>query len=397
MSALDELSLQELLILRAQNIKNPESLEAIEARIDAIKARRFGIGELAAVAGQGATMGWGDEALAGVTTLGGLMGDYEQTRDGYRQYLDDTRQKNPGLYDTVEFAGGFMTPGGLGAKAIQGAKTIPQLVKNLSITGGGYGTAAGLGYSEGETLPELAWDGFKGAGTGALTNTVIGAGLPAYKAFKSRGRNEQQVLADIAAEAGITVEKLQARMEELGPEATLADAFPKLRESAYGAYGLGGFVDAQTNLTTRNQTAGGRLLDDLEDATGRQPGDARQEVEFLTTQRGEFGNEDYAVLEGVNIPIEAVGRILKSKTNKSEVRKALDEWEDRTGQSMDSFEEMGGVPAQVLQRIRSLTKQKADDLRRKDQTVEASMLESRVELIDDELRRIPGWDQARKN
>ncbi len=399
MSALDELSMQELLILRAKYLKDPGKLEAIEARINAIKGNRFSVGDVLAVGAQGAAMGWGDEALAGVTTLGGLMGDYKETRDGYRQYLEDTRNKNPGLYDTIEFGGGFLTPGGLGVKAIQGAKTLPQLAKNLGYTGAGYGAAAGAGYSEGETLPELAWDMTKGAGIGTVANTTIGMGGPLYNAARARGRNAQQVLADIAAEHGITVEKVQARLKELGPEATLADAFPKLRESAYGAYGIGGFIDEQVMLTERNQTAGGRLLSDLEDATGRRPGDVREEVEFLATQRGEFGNEDYSVLDGQLIPIEATVRILGSKTNKAEVRKALDEWQDRTGQSLDSFEKIGGVPAQVLQRIRSLTVQKAEKLRAQNppQTVEANMLEDRVSLIDNELRSIPGWDEARQN
>lgn len=399
MSAIDELSLHELLILRAQYIKEPEKLATIEARIEAIQANNFGVGDILAVGAQGAAMGWGDEALAGVTTLGGMLGDYEETRDGYRQYLEDTRNKNPGLYDTIEFGGGFLTPGGLGVKAIQGAKTLPQLAKNLGYTGAGYGAAAGAGYSEGETLPEVGWDMTKGAGIGAVTNTIVGGGLPLINAARNRGRDAQQVLADIAKEHGITVEKVQARLKELGPEATLADAFPKLRESAYGAYGIGGFIEEQAMLTERNQTAGGRLLSDLEEATGRQPGDVREEVDFLTTQRGEFGNEDYAVLEGQYIPIEAVGRILASKTNAPEVRKALNEWEDRTGQSLDSFEEMGGVPAQVLQRIRSLTVQKAEKLKNQEtpQTVEANMLMDRVAMIDAELRSIPGWDKARQN
>lgn len=400
MSALDSMSLQDLMLLKSKNQDSPENLAILDSRIAALQQTTFGLGDTLAVAGQGAAMGWGDEALAGLQTGFGRLGNYEEARDGNRAYLSGLREQNPGAYIAAELAGGVAAgfiPGLNGVQAINRAKNLGQLALNTGKFGAGVGAVSGAGYSDEEGLGGLAYDTAVGAGTGALFNSAIGTAAPAARAVVNRGRSPDQIIADIAKEAGITPEKVVARMKELGPKATLADAFPKLRETAYGAYGVGGFIEEQGALTARNQTAGGRLMDDLEDQTGRRQGDVRKEEEFLTTQRGQKANEEYAVLEGQSVPFSSAEPLLTSRSNKAQIKNALDEWADETGQTLEDFEVSGEVPAQLLQRIRSLTSEEAKDLAAKSKGGRAAILGRRVTDIDSELRTIPGWDDARKN
>lgn len=382
---------------------HPEQAHVFEAMLAeraAKAAADFGIADTLAVAGQGAAMGWGDEALAALTTGGGLWGDYTETRDGYRRHLDQLQQNNPAAYMAAELAGGIgagFIPGLNGLQAINRAKTLGQLAMNTGKVGAATGALSGAGYSESDGVGGLLTDTAIGMGTGAVLNSAIGTAVPAARTVLNRSRSSDQIIADIAAEHGITPDKVNARLREMGPEATLADAFPKLRETAYGSYGIGGFIEEQGSLTARNQEAGKRLLNDIEKETGRRQGDLRKETEHLQTQRKQTANAEYQVLDGRYVPFDDALPFLTSKTNSKQIKEVLDEWYDNTGQTIDSFEEAGAVPARLLQNLRAATSEEAADMAGKTKGTRAGALSNRANEIDSELRAIPGWDEAKNN
>jgi hypothetical protein len=400
MANYDHITDERLKELAVEHPSQAHVFEAMLAERTAKQATEFGLADTVAVAGQGALMGWGDEALAGLQTGFGFLGDYDQARDANRAYLDDLRNQNPGAYTAAELAGGVaagFVPGLNGLQAINRAKTLGQLAYNTGKVGAGYGAVAGAGYSDEEGLGGLAYDTAVGAGQGALVNSAIGSVVPLARAAVNRGKSPTQIIADISQEAGLSPEKVVARMKELGPEATLADAFPKLRETAYGAYGVGGFIDEMGDLTSRNQTAGKRLLDDMEEQTGRKPGDVRREEEFLQSQKAERAALEYSVLDDEFVSFDDALPILKSKSNSSAVGEVLKDLEDTTGLTLEAMQESGRVPARVLQEIRSIAGEAAEDLANRGKPRRARILTDRVSEIDNQLRQIPGWDKARQN
>lgn len=400
MASYDHITDERLKELAVEHPSQAHVFEAMLAERAAKQATEFGLADTLAVAGQGALMGWGDEALAGLQTGFGFLGDYDQARDANRSYLDDLRNQNPGAYTAAELAGGVaagFVPGLNGLQAINRAKTLGQLAYNTGKVGAGYGAAAGAGYSDEEGLGGLAYDTAVGAGQGALINSAIGSAIPLARTALNRGRAPDQVIADIAAEHGITVDKVNARLREMGPKATLADAFPKLRETAYGAYGIGGFIEEQGALTARNQEAGKRLLGDIEKETGRRQGDLRRETDHLQTQRKQTANAEYQVLDGRYVPFDDALPFLTSKTNSKQIKEVLDEWYDLTGQTVASFEEAGAVPAKLLQNLRAATSEEAADMAARLKGSRAGALSNRANAIDSELKAIPGWDEAKNN
>lgn len=117
-------------------------------------------------AGQGVTLGWSDEVMAGGRSLLGT--DYEQALAEERQKNEAAKKANPVTYGVGEYGAPLLVPGlgqvrgaGLAAKIGLGAAT---------------GAAGGLGFTEGD---KLSSEGALNAGSGA----IIGGGA-AYGADK---------------------------------------------------------------------------------------------------------------------------------------------------------------------------------------------------------------------
>lgn len=123
---------------------------------------------------QGATLGFFDEIQAGVRAPFSDQ-TYAQLRDEYRQGDKIAEEANPWTYKGAEFGGGIGTAfvPGLGiAKAAKGATAAMTLGKE-ALLGAKLGAAAGAGYSQKETLPELAEDTIHGG----ITGGALGAGF----------------------------------------------------------------------------------------------------------------------------------------------------------------------------------------------------------------------------
>jgi len=120
--------------------------------------------------GQGALMGWGDEAKA--------LGRHIVSGEEYSAALADERAKqaafsrqNPGPSTAASIGGAFLTPGvGLATGMMRAAPSVLGRVGQAMKIGGGFGAAAGAGSAEeGDRLQ------------GALTGGAIGAGVaPAF-------------------------------------------------------------------------------------------------------------------------------------------------------------------------------------------------------------------------
>lgn len=130
---------------------------------------------------QGITSGLSDEILGGAEAgVKGLFGkdkledfvlNYEKYRDEQRAREKAAREANPNLYMGAEIAGGIAQ-----GIALPGAKAMS--LGKMAATGAGLGAVSGFGYSEGETLGEIAQDTGLGLATGAVAAPVLGKLLP---------------------------------------------------------------------------------------------------------------------------------------------------------------------------------------------------------------------------
>lgn len=131
---------------------------------------------------QGLTSGFSDEILGGAEAgVKGLFGkdkledfvlNYEKYRDEQRAREKEVREANPNLYIGSELAGGIAQ--GL---ALPGAKAMS--LGKMIATGAGLGAVSGAGYSEGETLADVAKDSAGSALVGAVAAPILGKALPA--------------------------------------------------------------------------------------------------------------------------------------------------------------------------------------------------------------------------
>lgn len=116
---------------------------------------------------QGATFGFGDEAVARLESIRSGR-PYEEVLQESKAMFKGASEQNPVSYLAGEIGSGIALPIG---QAATGAK-----LGRLAIAGAGTGALSGLGYSEGETAGEIARDvGIGGALGGALP--VVGRGI----------------------------------------------------------------------------------------------------------------------------------------------------------------------------------------------------------------------------
>lgn len=259
---------------------DPYRQAAIEER-DRLKAAGGDTGAgLTRRLAQGASFGWADEALAGLSTplemarrgVGPVEGyNYAKARENL--ILEDAR-KDTGIAGTAaEALGGVVTGGGLAKAGISLVGALPVGVNLGTKVGAGalegalYGGAYGVG--EGEGLTGRAWEGTKGATLGAFAGgafPLLSQGVASgYRAIQNaRAGNE------IAKKVGVSPEVMRmmgnaldadgtlgpqgvANMNRAGSEAMLADAGPNAKailDTAIQRGGPGG-VQARDAIAAR--------------------------------------------------------------------------------------------------------------------------------------------------
>ena len=130
--------------------------------------------DLARVAGQGLTLGFGDELTAMVRSGLSTNTTYDQALEQERGAVERFREQNPGTALTTELASGMLLPGFGAAKTIaKGAGMLSKVARSTGV-GATFGGAGGFGASEGGVANRLT-----GSGEGAVAGGAVGAAIPA--------------------------------------------------------------------------------------------------------------------------------------------------------------------------------------------------------------------------
>lgn len=154
------------------NATNEQILDFLKNQDIPTKTKPVDVFDRARLVGQGVTLGFGDEIVAGAKALNPFSDKtYSEAVKEERDKIANFRQARPKESIALELAGGLFSPvGSLGlvAKAPTTAKRLTELAKEGAKVGGIYGVGTGEG------VVDRAESGLKSALTGAVANPIIG-------------------------------------------------------------------------------------------------------------------------------------------------------------------------------------------------------------------------------
>ena len=154
------------------NVTNEPIVDFLKNQDIPTKTKPVDAFDRARLVGQGVTLGFGDEIVAGVKALNPFSDKtYSEAVKEERDKIANFRQARPKESIALELAGGLFSPvGSLGlvAKAPTTAKRLTELAKEGAKVGGIYGVGTGEG------VVDSAESGLKSALTGAVANPIIG-------------------------------------------------------------------------------------------------------------------------------------------------------------------------------------------------------------------------------
>lgn len=289
------------------------------APVDATGPRAGGgglkpVADAARLFGQGATLGWGDEATAAVRSLSPNTTYKEAAADEQRK-VGEARQKMGGLGTAIELAGGFAAPGLGTFKGVQaGAKVATrgaQLGKQIlggTLAGGASGAIAGAGNA---VAGEKGDEALRGGRNGALLGLFLSSAAPAAR----------QVARYVGARRAVTAEE------------KASDALQEMAKRQGYAPTTGGVLKQAEDVMGSNSNAasGKRLMDTSREARELSVDVARanpaveKELEALTGARAATQNKDL-----VGDAAEAMGLrgIVNAPERSGKIGEALKKFED---------------------------------------------------------------------
>ena len=154
------------------NVTNEQIVDFLKNQDIATKTDPVSFSDRARLVGQGVTLGFGDEIVAGAKALNPFSDKtYSEAVKEERDKIANFRQARPKESIALELAGGLFSPVGsfgLVAKAPTTAKRLTELAKEGAKVGGIYGVGTGEG------VVDRAESGLKSALTGAIANPLIG-------------------------------------------------------------------------------------------------------------------------------------------------------------------------------------------------------------------------------
>jgi len=154
------------------NATNEQILDFLKNQDIPTKTKPVDAFDRARLVGQGVTLGFGDEIVAGAKALNPFSDKtYSEAVKEERDKIANFRQARPKESIALELAGGLFSPVGsfgLVAKAPTTAKRLTELAKEGAKVGGTYGVGTGEG------VVDSAESGLKSALTGAVANPIIG-------------------------------------------------------------------------------------------------------------------------------------------------------------------------------------------------------------------------------
>lgn len=241
---------------------------------------------------QGLSFGLSDEVTAATAALGAKIFDGADFTDAYstiQKQLGDKRDSfsadNPVLSTGLEVAGGLLTGGIGGAKALggQAMKQASNLGKMGRISGIGAveGGIYGAGSAnQGERLAGGAQGAALGGalaplGAGAVNALgKVGGSVTNYaadKLTKTPTTQAQQVLRDTADAVGLSADDIVKRVKALGPEGTITDSDDAFRSVARAGMNRQGTMSdkGKTLANTRQKAQQKRLMGSIESISGK--------------------------------------------------------------------------------------------------------------------------------
>lgn len=290
-------------------------------------------GGIARQALQGLTFGFGDEALAGLTTAGGFAGDYSQAVAANRRanaafaaHYPATALASEAVGALPTFFGGGVV--GQGSRAVGRGRTVAttgQYVGQNARIGATYGAAAGVGNADPSTDAgwlENALQRVAGGGVGGFVGGLTGAGIGVVGNVLNnasrlapglrRESNAAAMLETDAAGAATPAATVAAR------EAALRDISMELRRDSVDPAALVNnmlptYRNGRGTLNQRQTEAlvSGHLAGETDAAIAQQLGVS---TGVVRTMRDRFETEIRPRLEGSNIM-----EIMRTPTRPNEV------------------------------------------------------------------------------
>lgn len=351
---------------------------------------------------QGATFGFGDEISAAM--VGGMAaltgGEY---KDAYDYALKNIRAdeeafsaQNPRTALGAEMLGAIATGGATGARmlpsaAMRAASPIGRAAR-VGALGGAEGAAYGAGTAQegdrgGEALKGLLFGAVAApAGMKIMDMAVQGLGTTASYAMRKLAqtpREQAERALRAAAEAeGIDANDAIKLLDELGPQATLADLGENFRSLARAASNMAGPLKTEARNMVNQRQAGQqqRLLEAAQVATGQKAGNFNVARQALIQGRKQAAAPLYqsAFLQDI-VPTDSLQRILNRPGMKTAMGRAqnmaANEGDDIGDNllkrihyaKMDLDDQIGAaVRSGEANRVRILTEMKGDLLREVD-------------------------------
>ena len=316
--------------------------------------QRFSAADTARFAAQGATLGFGDEIEARIRAPFSEQ-TYPEIRDELREGMAATRAAYPGQALSAELGGSFAAPGMGALYTLSKATTLPRMLAKTTAVGTGMGALAGGGYSEEEGALEAAFDVGKGALLGGGTALALGVGAPLMltvgnRLFKALSRTDPEranlLIGRAMRESGLDEAAVMARLDDLGPEATLADVDNALLDLAGVARQKGDEATALTDYyALRNRGAGARLLSDIEEVAEMPSGGFLQSQQRVRKAQQEANRRLYGALSDEMVPWPYVNDIVMTDRGRKAYNTALRNWQDRN-RTNATFED--AIPLEIL-------------------------------------------------
>jgi len=193
--------------------EEPDALQQLVSTIKDPKERENAVKGLLVGAGQGLTLGWGDEiaqkVMEGKKALSESsnpiarhvleqIGGYQDPGISARESIKQVEAASPKAFMTGEIAGSLAMP----TPGLNSAKGITKTAGIL----GAQGAVQGLGQSEGKTPEELATDALIGGGIGAVGGAITGGLGKGFDRIKEAfGKAAPKAEAELVNRTGGTI------------------------------------------------------------------------------------------------------------------------------------------------------------------------------------------------
>lgn len=306
--------------------------------------------EAARAATRGMTMGWGDEAGAGLASLGVVattdkgLSDLPEVYSDIKGRMNQQAQAYSSDYPVesfgAEMAGGIAT-GIAGGMKLAGTEAGKRLIANTprwlqaSALGGSQGAIYGAGQSDDNRLRGGAIGGAVGAVAAPVVGLIADKGSSLIGSIMSWAKNKltdtprneaiRAIRSALQAE-GLNPDEAVNIYKSLGKEGMLADLGENFRAAGRAAVDVPGPAKAvaRNALNTRQMGQQGRLLKAAESAVGKRADDLASTVSQVIERRSQQATPAYeaAFQQTPRVESEELSKVLARPAMQKALRMA---------------------------------------------------------------------------